>query len=332
MDFEIPDVLCDDTDENGKLNLPNCTSWHSNAGTACQIGDPFTFDPETKSKCNCDDRFEVDVEVEDPKIVVTKTATPDHVPETGGAVTFDVRIVNEAETLNATVTSLTDTLPDGSVVNLLTIAACGEGEPNATQPAPCTPPSVTSCPSLSGAIIPGLGSASCAFKVFLSGDSGDLLTDTVKACTNTGNGPACDEDDATVGVTDVQTDPEVTKTATAVGCRIDASYRVVVTNPSKVDALTVNALSDDRFGNITVAHLAGGGFEEVVSTTCAAGGSIAVGGDYSCSFTGRVVSPSCNVNHVNTVTADTTDDDGEAASASDTARITVVTTTDTPSD
>lgn len=343
VDFEIPEVLCDDTDGNGKLNLPNCTSWHSNAGTACTIINENddeattlrkakTFNPETKSKCNCDDRFEVEVKVEDPKIVVNKTATPDHVRETGEAVTFDVEIVNEAATLTATITSLTDTLPNGSVVNLLTIAACGTGEPNATRPGPCSPTPETSCPSLGGTVIPALGSATCAFKAFVSGNTGALLMDTVKACTSTGNGPACDEDDATVGVTDVQTDPEVTKTATAVGCSIDASYRVVVTNPSKVDVLTVNALTDDKFGSITGTHPASIGIEEVVTTDCAAGSTINPLGNYSCTFTGRVVSPSCDINHVNTVTAATTDDDGQSASDTDTARVTVVTTTDTPSD
>jgi hypothetical protein len=31
--FTIPNVQCKDTDGDGQLNLPNCTSWHSNQGT-----------------------------------------------------------------------------------------------------------------------------------------------------------------------------------------------------------------------------------------------------------------------------------------------------------
>ena len=40
LTFTIPQVLCQDSDGDGFLNLPNCTSWHSNQGTACDISDP----------------------------------------------------------------------------------------------------------------------------------------------------------------------------------------------------------------------------------------------------------------------------------------------------
>src|SRR4029453_11099202 len=51
LSFTIPNVLCQDSDGDGFLNLPNCTSWHSNQGTTCSITDAFTFRPATKSKC-----------------------------------------------------------------------------------------------------------------------------------------------------------------------------------------------------------------------------------------------------------------------------------------
>jgi hypothetical protein len=45
LTFTIHGVLCTDTDGDGFLNLPNCTSWHSNQGTTCNINTAFDFDP-----------------------------------------------------------------------------------------------------------------------------------------------------------------------------------------------------------------------------------------------------------------------------------------------
>lgn len=329
LTFEIPNVSCEDPDGDGFLNLPNCTSWHSNQGTACNIDNAFDFDPDTKSKCACDDDFSVPVRVEPPSITVDKVATPSSVAETGAAVNFSVTISNDAQVVSAAITSIRDTLPDGSVVDLTTIPGCTGGTATAANPGPCTPASaLVACPDLLGDSLGPQASLSCSFQIFVDGNAGETLTDTVEACVANDTGGACDSDDASVGITDVQTDPMVTKTATAVGCAIDATYQVVVDNPSLVDSLTLNTLTDDRFGSITTPHLAGNGFEQVVSTTCAAGGTIAAGGSgsYSCQFVGRINSGDCNINHTNTVTAGTTDDDGVSRSPSDSANVTVTTT------
>jgi hypothetical protein len=72
--FVIPDVKCEAAPGTDQLRLPNCTSWHSNAGTACSVSDPFSvedasgFRPDTKSKCVCDDNFTVPVRVEDATV------------------------------------------------------------------------------------------------------------------------------------------------------------------------------------------------------------------------------------------------------------------------
>jgi hypothetical protein len=65
LQFTIPNVACNpgDPDTNGvrHLRLPNCTTWHSNAGTACTLptsasdSHVFDFHPHTNSKCYCDD-------------------------------------------------------------------------------------------------------------------------------------------------------------------------------------------------------------------------------------------------------------------------------------
>src|SRR5688572_18132070 len=46
--FTIPGVSCQDTDNDRMLNLPNCTSWHSNQGTVSSITNASTFNPDTK--------------------------------------------------------------------------------------------------------------------------------------------------------------------------------------------------------------------------------------------------------------------------------------------
>ncbi len=127
-------------------------------------------------------------------------------------------------------------------------------------------------------------------------------------------------------ITDVSVAPTVDKTAQSatVSCSVDVTYQVVVSNNSTIDTLTVNSLADDKFGNITTAHAAGGGFEQVVSTTCATGGTIAVSpANYTCSFVGRIVSSPCNINHKDTVTATVTDDDGVVSTPSDDATVSV---------
>jgi len=67
-----------------------------------------------------------------------------------------------------------------------------------------------------------------------------------------------------------------------------AVYRVVVTNQSTVD-VTLQTLTDDKYGNITSTHAAGGGFLAVTATNCAVGGVISAnGGTFTCQFTGAV--------------------------------------------
>lgn len=99
--FTIPGVLCQDTDGDGFLNLPNCTSWHSNAGNICT--GPSTAAPETKSKCNCDDRFQVPVTVESPSGAVLVKATK-------SVVTYEVKVKNNSATRTVKINSLVDDL------------------------------------------------------------------------------------------------------------------------------------------------------------------------------------------------------------------------------
>jgi hypothetical protein len=145
LTFEIENVLCSDPDENGFLNLPNCTSWHNSAGIVCDTNGPLAGSaPETKSKCVCDDTFEVPVIVASPDGTVTKVATQ-------AEVTYKVTVVSTAQ-VDETITALTDsiygniTLPPGPAPagnpNITattctdavgTVLTVGDGQPNATK-------------------------------------------------------------------------------------------------------------------------------------------------------------------------------------------------------
>lgn len=331
LTFTIPDVECTDANNDNLLDLPNCTSWHSNQGTSCSASDPFTFQPDTKSKCACDDTFQVDVIVESPSISVEKTATPISVPESGGVVTFNVVVKNMAATVSATINSLKDLIGDtlsGTTVDLASISACGANEPSSSKPGPCTAANTTSCSSLIGNVLAAGAQTSCSFQMFIAGNTGDVLPDTVTACAgnNSSSTPSCASDNAEVSITDIFTEPTLTKDAISAACTVDVEYQVVVNNVSGLDTLTLNALSDDKFGVITTPHSAGNGVEEVVKTDCATGGVIAKSGSYSCKFTGRIQNGSCAVDHKNTIVGGVTDDDGENSVPSDSATVKITTT------
>jgi hypothetical protein len=314
----IPNVLCQDTNGNGKLNLPNCTSWHSNSSTSCNTNNAFTLNPETKSKCVCDDTFEVPVTVEDAHLTVDKSANPTTIPEPGGTVTYTVKITNTASVESVAITSIADSPLYGDLGNA--------SNSNVTD---------NTCPSLINTTLAPGATVSCSFKGSVSGNATQRVTDTVEACSYqaSNNATVCGHDSADVDITDVYTAPTLAKTAqSTANCQLDVTYQVVVSNNSTVDTLTVNSLNDDKFGNIAAVHTAGGGFEQVVSTTCGQGGqgmpgalpaTIQPSGNYTCSFVGRIASSSCAFDHTNKVTAGTTDDDGTVSSPYDTATVTV---------
>jgi hypothetical protein len=110
------------------------------------------------------------------------------------------------------------------------------------------------------------------------------------------------------------------------------------------EVLTLSALQDSSFGNIT---LTGG---NVLGTTCGVGtgsfgsgtlsgslgggtlpASITVGGSYTCEFDGKFcgalgnAGPNCTsgLEHINTVTATVAGDEGEAATGSTSSTLTV---------
>ena len=295
---------CSDPDGDGFLNLPFCTTWRQpGSNQECTtMNDVF---PGSPSKCNCGN-LNVDIFIETATIEVTKTNLTGDVPETGGSVTYSVAVKNLAQFADVTLDTLTDSLYGNITTtehNGITATTCAVGSPPG--------------PILAGATY------NCQFTVTVGpGDTGTTVTDIVTACgtDSFGHTGLCDDDDASYTYSDVSTTPALTKAATGAVCTVDVNYDVVVTNNSTVDTLTLNSLTDDKFGDITTPHAAGEGFKGVVSTDCATGGSIAPSGNYSCSFVGRITS--C-LNEMNTVTGGLTDDDGVSYTPSDNAQVNI---------
>jgi hypothetical protein len=89
------------------------------------------------------------------------------------------------------------------------------------------------------------------------------------------------------------------------------TYNVVVTNNSTIP-VTLTSLIDDKFGNLSGKNTCNGAGNLY--------GSIAVGGTYSCSFTGTIGTGTPGQFHVNEVTASASSDVGPAT-AKDTAAV-----------
>lgn len=323
LEFTIPGVKCNDSDNDGKLNLPYCTSWHSKKGTFCstelppddELEDDLLFDgdeapffrPDTKSKCVCDDTFQVPVIVEDAELTVTKTADPTEVFEPGDIVQYTVEITNTSNFSSVAI----DTIVDDKFGDLLELE-----EPNIKL-------LTNDCDDLANATL-GPGDVEiCVFTAEVTGNAGFVHTNIV-----TVTGTQLDKDntveasdDADVTVENVVTTPVITKSVSSCqAASVDMNYQVMIVNPTPSDPLTVDSLVDDKFGDITETHLAGGGFEQVVSTTCATG-QVITGTPYVCSFRGRITDDDCDFTHVNTVTGTVTDDGSPVEAQSNAATV-----------
>ena len=289
-------TLCIDPDHDGKLNLPNCTSWRqSGANTLCD--DPGDAFPGSPSKCKCDKAFNIDILVEQPSLTVEKTADPTQVLEPGGDVTYTVTITNDGVVTPVTLTTIVDD-PDND---------------------PSTNNSVTYDAAdvcIDTVLSPG-GSTTCTFVRAVSGNAGQSFTD--RACVNGTDsngkavGPTCDT--ASVSIDDVAPTGTVTKTLDSLVCSI-VRYKVKVENTDRVEALTLSALSDSPFGNITQVQ------GNVVATTCSVPQQIATSSHYQCTFDAKV----CSSPHVDTVTGTLSDNDGNTITPSGQVQVTTTAT------
>lgn len=290
-------TMCNDTNNDGRVNLPWCTTWRQpGANEVCDSANYTTaamFDayPGSPSKCNCGD-LNIDVFLETASITVLKDAVTTTVSEAGGAVTYSVAVTNNALISSVTLDSLVDNLY-GDITQV-------QGVVTATTCALATIPAESNDPG-------GQNPYMCEFTVAVAAgahDAGDTITDIVTACGSDdfGHSNLCDDDPADVTVVDASSPPDLTKTATATQTvAVDVQFSVGVANTSGFDTLSLTSLTDDKFGDITMVQ------GNVLSTTCAVPQVIAPLGNYACSFVGRI---SATGLHTNVVTGAATDDDG----------------------
>ncbi len=218
---------------------------------------------------------------------VLKSASPASLPEPGGPVTFTVQINNTSSADSITINTLSDSIHG----NLN-----GQGD--------CAVPQT----------IPAGGSYTCQFSATVSGNNGDVETDTVTANATDDDGASLSgSDDATVTITNASSSIVVTKGANPTTVPVpggDVTFSVHIENTSTADAVTIDSLSDNVFGDLN-----GQG-------TCAVPFTLQPGQTYDCNFVAHV-SGDAGDSHTDTVTASGADDDGEPVSGDGTAIVTI---------
>jgi uncharacterized repeat protein (TIGR01451 family) len=225
-----------------------------------------------------------------PTVAITKTPNVATVPEPGAAVTFQLAITN---------TSAEDvTLYEVSDSDFGTQAtACG------------VPRTLTAGQTIT-----------CSFNGQVSGNAGFVHTNEATARVRDADGAtAAATAPATVTVTDVLPTITVSKTAAPTtvpepGGRV--TFTVVMENTS-VEAVTVHSLIDSVYGDVS-----SGANTKIAASTCAVGGSIPAGDDYTCTFTVDIVGKA-GFTETNRIEATVHDNDGNDATATDTATVTV---------
>jgi len=328
--FTIPGVLCQDTDNDGFLNLPNCTSWHSNQGTACNRTDnnPFDANPDTKSKCKCDDTFQVPVTVEKGSITVTKDVTGNasnttpysSLPEPGGQFEYTIGVSNDASVVSVTVDRICDDRY-GLIAKVASAAACPAGTVGTVDTTDCAVPQTLQPSGQTG------HSYSCHFKGTFNGNSGDSLTDTVTFFGHDQNNSGVQgSDTASVSITNIAPNANVIKSFVSLACA-DVNYHVKVYNTDSGDAsITLTSLLDDKFGNITLTkNSTPVANPKINSTTCSVPQTIAKGNlPYECDFQAHF----CTASNTDTITAVVGDDEnGSASPTSNSVTVNVCATT-----
>ncbi|MDL1982179.1 MAG: hypothetical protein LWX02_12050 [Deltaproteobacteria bacterium] len=197
-------------------------------------------------------------------IELIKDADKDFVYEPGEWVVYNFTVTNKSTADTVFIDDLWDTIYDE-----LTVADPKEG-------------SWTTCvvdPEVE--LAPG-AFYYCEYKVFVEGDTA-ITPEVINVATAEGydddGNDVKDEDDHTVIIKDVLPTAHLTKEVT----KMIVSYKVVVTNDSIVEALELDSLVDDKFGDLNGV----GG--------CSVPQTIAIGGSYTCEFDKEVTtSPHTN--------------------------------------
>jgi len=295
---------CVDSDGDGKLNLPNCTSWRqSGANELCSS--PSDAFPGSPSKCNCDPNFQVPIDVPAARLKVVKTAKPDAVNEPGGPVQFSIEVTNESPFAKVDITELTDDVY-GDITKT-------NDDITGTE---CSVPQTDLGPG---------GKYTCVFTAKVSGNGRDVHKDTVTAKGIDENSNTLEgSDDATVNILDLEPAIRVVKTVApdqVLEPGGNVTFTITVSNISPLngndgDALTLpkaTGLADSGLTDSIYGNLDGMG-------TCSLPQTIASGGTYTCSFT-VLVKGNAGDSETDKVTAIGYDEEGNEAIDTDTATV-----------
>lgn len=210
---------------------------------------------------------------------ITKSPAPSQVTEPGDDVQFSLQLFNDSSDNTITVDELED-----SVHGLL------DGVGSCALPIVIAPDS----------------SAACQFTAFVGGDGGDSELNIVIARGDDSLGnPQLAQGIARVSIIDER--PALSMTKRAGRSEIPApgssvQFFLTVSNDSIADAIDLSQLRDSRFGDVNGAG------------TCALPQTIAVGGEYQCSFPGSVTGAAGDI-HTNLVLAFGLSDDGQPVAA-----------------
>ena len=297
-------AVCKDDDNDGFLNLPNCTSWRqSGANELCTS--PLDAFPGSPSKCRCDDAFNVPIEVPPAELLVVKTANQVLIQEPGDVVTFSVSVTNIGVD------------PDNFVnLNDLTDSIYGDITSTGHDGISATTCSLPQNIPVDDGNIGGIDTYSCEFTVFVAGNAGDIETDIVTAIgTDSRGNNISGSDDETITITDVLPDITVLKIANPTELLEpggNVSFSVTVTNSSLAssDLLTINSLIDNIHGDLN-----GQG-------DCVIPQIINVGASYNCSFS-VIITGNAGHSETDIVTASGTDDEGNVVNGSDSATVVI---------
>lgn len=221
-------------------------------------------------------------------IDVTKTANVSELLEPGGDVQFTVVVKNTSNVDNVTINSVIDD-KFGDIG-----ASCS--------------------PAVGSSLAPN-ESMTCVFTRTITGNAGFVHVNEVTATgVDDDQQPVSGSDTENVAIDDVASSIKVTKTADVSSVNepgSDVTFTVLIENTSAEDAVTIDNLSDDVYGDVDG------------SCTPAIGSTLQPGQVMTCVFTGPVTGNAGDV-HVNTATATGTDDDENPLSDSDSETVNVL--------
>ncbi len=238
---------------------------------------------------------------------------------------------NSTTSSNHTVVVVADVQPTITVISLADVAGVNEpgGDVTYTVEVQNTSPESTDLTSLAsnisgnlngqgncavGGSIPSGGTYACSFSETITGNSGDVITDTITAgVEDNENNTAGNSAEISVGVGDVL--PTIVVHNTAVVEIIEQpggsiTFFVAVNNTSQ-ELVTLTSLVDDHFGDLD-----GQG-------SCILPQIILPGGSYSCNFSGMVAGSSGDV-FTNVITASAQDDENNIVINADDATVTII--------